>query len=128
MAALNDYVIQVLADPIAFPADQWEVGIAPVLVGQVIAAGTGAPGTDWNVLWNNGAVSIDHDNTILRVLAQPLKTEFVGRKARPAAALGNVSPGCIGTIRIRDANDIYVLEREDGTFYTLSQANLQLLN
>jgi hypothetical protein len=126
MAAIGDTVVQILAPPPA--ADQHQVGIAPVLVGQVIAAGTGAPGADWNVLWNNGAVSIDHDNTVLRVLVTPFQSANVGRRARPLTSIGAISPSRIGIVRMRDANDVYVLEMDNGKFYTLSAANIEFLD
>ena len=126
MAALNDYVITALS-PVP-GTDQHGIGIAPVLVGQVIKAGTGAPGADWDVLWSNGVTSINHADAILRVLATPRSTVNVGRRARPITSIGSICPDAIGTIRIHDANGLYVLEMADGTLYCLTAANLLLLD
>lgn len=126
MAILGDKVIQILRPPP--DADQHEVGIAPILLGQVISAGTGAPGTDWNVKWSNGSISLDHDNTVLRVVTATVSSQDVGRRARPISSINAIAPEGIGIIRMRDQNDLYILEMPDGTLYSLSAANLQLLD
>jgi hypothetical protein len=121
--AVADTVIQVLRPPPT--ADNHEQGVAPVLLGIVKKAGS-APGT-WDVMWSNGSISYDHDENVLYALAEPFKTQYVGRRVRPLPSLGPISSERIGVVVLQDDNDEFVIEMPNGTLYTLDLANLELL-
>lgn len=120
MAAVGDTVIQILPG-----TDQYEQGAAPILVGFVFAAGSGAG--LWDVRWSNGAVVTDQSDATLRTLGA-LTTTNVGKRARVIPSVNSVSPGRIGLVVLRDDAGVHILRMPNGTLYSLTTANIEILN